>query len=88
MILICVHLQYTCQQNHYNIMLNIYEFVYEQVVDECDQTSMTTTCSTASMKTENDENGHTHAFVLSLSSDSDASDSDSGTFMLLLFLMN
>ena len=43
------------------------------MVDESDQTSMTTTCSTASMNTENDENGHTHAFVSSLSSDSDAS---------------
>ena len=52
------------------------------MVDESDQTSMTTTCSTASMNTENDENGHTHAFVSSLSSDL-----DSGTFMLL-FLIN
>ena len=49
------------------------------MVDECDQA--TTTCSTALMNTENDENGtvdYTHASVSSLSSDS-----DSGTFLFL-----
>ena len=51
------------------------------MVDECDQA--TTTCSTALMNTENDENGtvdYTHASVSSLSSDS-----DSGTFLLFYF---
>ena len=51
------------------------------MVDECDQA--TTTCSTALMNTENDENGtvdYTHASVSSLSSDS-----DSGTFLLVFF---
>ena len=50
------------------------------MVDECDQA--TTSCSTALMNTENDENGtvdYTHASVSSLSPDS-----DSGTFLFFL----
>ena len=57
------------------------------MVDECDQTSMTTTCCTASMSGEN-ATDYTHASVSSLSSDSGAPDSDSGTFMLLIFFIN